>query len=225
MSPKLFDKTKQIDSADKLLLIDAVNNSPLFSGSNKAFIPLLVEDASDLMWFMKNLYYKSARHVNKLNKDMPKEYNMALVTAPVTIIYLEAQDNLPILNKLNSNGRPQDDFDLATRNASIGMNMAFVSSVAYSLGYDTAFSGYPGGLTQVLEQRETKAQLFSIYYKYNILNLVRHYNMIPCYALSIGHSILPDDNLEGELWQDGYYNNACRDPFKEVENLRTVTDE
>jgi len=225
MSPKLFDETKQIDPDDKLLLIDAINQSPIFTGSNKIFIPLLVEDKEDLMWFMKNLYYKSPRRVNKLNREMPKEYNMAFVTAPMTVIYLEAQDNLPILNRLNDEGRPADDFDIATRNASIGMNMAFVSSVAYTLGYDTAFSGYPSGLKLVLEQRKTKAQLFSIYFKYNILNWVRHHNMVPCYALNIGHSIPPDDNLEGTVWEDGYYNNACRDPFKDVENLRIATNE
>jgi hypothetical protein len=49
--------------------------------------------------------------------------------------------------------------------------------------------------------------------------------MVPCYALNIGHSIPPDDNLEGQVWEDGYYNNARRDPFKDVENLRIATNE
>ena len=164
----------------------------------------------------------------QLNRDMPVEYQYQVISAPLVVIYLEANMDLPIhkdksnVTKTGDRMREPDKGDLSIRDINIGMNMAFLANQAYALGYDATFVGCTRGIRTVMNTPELKAQLNSIYFNYGVLTLANMYGLAPCYAVGIGRGLPLDDNLAGTEWKDGYYNNVIKHKLNPVENVRVA---
>jgi len=226
-TPKQFDQSVTIPEEHKQLLIDAVNYAPA-QNSTRNFIPILIEDKKDLEWLVKNIFYMVPKYSPQLQRDMPTEYQMQILNAPLSVIYLQANKNLPIRKdpiNVSKDGqiiKEPDTGDIDIRNINIGMNMAFLANQAYMLNYDVSFVGCTRGVRTVMDTPELKTELYSMYFKYGITSLATQHQLAPCYAVSIGQGLPLDDNLAGVEWHDGYYNNIKKHELNPIENLRVV---
>jgi len=223
-TPKSFDQSVTIPSDHKQMLIDAVNFAPAQNGTRN-FIPILIEDKEIQEWLVKNIFYMVPKFSSQLNRDMPTEYQYQLVSAPLVVLYLEANLELPIhkdkgnVNRTGDIIREPSAGDLAIRDINIGMNMAFLANQAYTLGYDATFVGCTRGIRTVMSTPELKTQLNSIYFSYGILSMANMHGLAPSYAVGIGRGLPLDENLAGTPWHDGYYNNVIKHKLNTRENI------
>lgn len=227
---------QELTADERQMIIDAVNYAPA-QNSNKNFIPLFIEKKEHKEWLQDNIFYMVPKYSAKLNMDMPKEYQLGVLTAPVVIVYLEATTNLPIVNHpshLDRDGSFQkepDRGDLSIRNINIGMSMAFVANQAYMMGYDVGFNGCTRGLRTVMETPELKEQLYGIYSEFGVVELAKAYALTPGYAVCIGKALpvanplgqrVSDEALMGKPYKDGYYTNFKKHMLNPQEFIRVA---
>lgn len=227
---KVFERDAGIREYQKQLIIDAVNFAPA-QNSNRNFIPLLIEKQEHKEWLQDNIFYLPPKYSKGLDKEVPKEYQLGVLTAPMIVVYLEAAKNLPIVNRGDPVEPNQGDIDI--RNINIGMNMAFVANQAYLLGLDVGFNGCTRGLRNVMNTPELKAKLFSIYNEYGITDDdAKKYSLAPGYAVCIGRAVpvanptgpATREHLEGFQYKDGYYTNLRKHSLNAMENVRLINE-
>ena len=233
---KLF-KNESLTAEERQIIIDAVNYAPA-QNANRNFIPILLEKQEHKEWFQDNIFYMVPKFSEKLNREMPKEYQFGVFSAPLVIMYLEANRNLPIVNHpshLDKDGsymKEQNINDLFIRNINIGMNMAFVASQAYMMGLDVGFNGCTRGVRTVMETPSLRAELNDIYTEYGILDLATNHLLTPGYAVCIGkaypvtnaNSAITDEALIGTPYKDGYYTNIRKHKLNPIENIRVINE-
>lgn len=231
---KVFEEF-EIPASDRQMLIDAVNFAPA-QNSNRNFIPLLVEKKAHKEWLQDNIFYMVPKYSDRLGKVMPIEYQLGVLTSSLTVIYLEANKNFPIVNHpshLDQNGeymKEPDIGDICIRNINIGINMAFVANQAYLLGYDVGFNGCTRGLRNVFNTPELKEQLLDIYKEFDIMDLYKKHGLTPSYAVCIGKAIpvistrLTDADIEGIPYKDGYYTNIRKHQLNAIESIRILNE-
>ena len=233
---KLF-KDEKLTIEQRQMLIDAANYAPA-QNSNRNFIPILIEKQEHKKWLQDNIFYMVPKYSELLKKDMPKEYQLGILTAPAIIVYLEANKNLPIVNHpshLDKDGsyiKEPDQGDLYIRNINVGINMAFVASQAYLMELDVGFNGCTRGLRTVMSTPELKSKLYEIYAEYGVSDLAIKHNLMPGYALCIGkaHPVANESSrvtvadIEGYPYSDGNYTNIRKHRLSELENVRTLNE-
>lgn len=232
---KVFTE-QQLTEDERQMIIDAVNYAPA-QNSNKNFIPLLIEKKEHKEWLQDNIFYMVPKYSPKLNRDMPREYQLGILTAPLVVVYLEATKNLPIINHtshLDKDGTFQKEpelGDLFIRNINIGMSMAFMANQAYMMGYDVGFNGCTRGVRTVMETPELKEQLYSIYDEFGVSALAKKHALTPGYAVCVGKALpvdnplgerVSDETLLGEPYKDGYYTNFKKHMLNPQEFIRVA---
>jgi hypothetical protein len=226
---KLFERDVGIQEYQKQLIIDAVNFAPA-QNSNRNFIPLLIEKQEHKEWLQDNIFYFPPSYSGALEKEMPTEYQLGVLTAPMIVVYLKASKNLPIVNRGEAAEPSQGDIDI--RNINIGLNMAFVANQAYLLGLDVGFTGCSRGLRNVMDTPELKAKLFSIYNEYGITDdFATRHSLAPGYAVCIGKAV-PISNpteptledMAGFQYKDGFYTNLKKHSLNSMENVRLINE-
>jgi hypothetical protein len=227
---KLFKKT-EIPVDHKNLLIDAVNYSPA-QNCNRNFITILLEDENIKEWFMKNVFYFPPYYDENLKEDLPKEYQMSILTASFVVLYLEVNRNLPLVRHADKRVIIEPNTgDTSIKKINIGLNMAFLANQAYLLGYDVGFVGCSRGLKEVTKDPELLTQLIDIYKKYELDELNLEFELRPTYAVCIGNAYPLgeyknfDKTIDGERWKDGFYTNRKKHSLNSLENLRTIKNE
>jgi hypothetical protein len=233
---KLFESSV-IPDEHKQMLIDAANYAPA-QNSNKNFIPILIEDPAHKEWLQDNIFYMVPKYSKRLDRDMPREYQFAVSTAPLVFLYLEASKNLPIVqhgSALDRNGdhmKEPDQGDLYIRSINIGLNMGFLANQAYMLGYDVGFVGCTRGIKNVMETPELRDQLQNMYNEYHVSYYGKKYGLTPGYAVCIGKATpvdnpqgqkVSDQTLLGSPYKDGYYTNYKKHGLNPIENVRVKT--
>lgn len=235
-SAKVFTDEK-LTAEQRQLIIDAVNYAPA-QNSNRNFIPILIEKQEHKKWFQDNIFFMVPKYSEKLSKEMPKEYQLGVLTAPAVVLYLEAVKNLPIVNHpshLDINGdymKEPAEGDLYIRNINIGMNMAFLANQAYLMGLDVGFNGCTRGVRTVMDTPELKSQLYDIYAEYGIIDIATRVHMAPGYAVCIGKAKpvananrrVTTEELEGHPYLDGYYTNIKKHVLNPIENIRVINE-
>ena len=234
---KVFTDQK-LTTEQRQMLIDAVNYAPA-QNSNRNFIPILVEKQEHKEWLQDNIFFMVSKYSESLDKVMPKEYQLGILTAPAVVIYLEANTALPIVNHpshLGSDGTYLKEPDLGDRyirNINIGMNMAFLAQQAYLLGLDVGFNGCTRGIRNVMETPELKAHLHSIYNEFGITDeMANRHHMAPGYAVCIGKAKpvanpftkATKEDVNGFVYKDGYYTNIKKHQLNTLENIRTIDE-
>jgi hypothetical protein len=233
---KVFTDEK-LTNEQRQLIIDAVNYAPA-QNSNRNFIPILIEKQEHKKWFQDNIFFMVPKYSEKLSKEMPKEYQLGVLTAPVVILYLEAIKNLPIVNHpshLDINGdymKEPSEGDLYIRNINIGMSMAFVANQAYLLGLDVGFNGCTRGVRTVMDTPELRKELHNIYAEYGITDIAARVHLAPGYAVCIGKALpianplgrVSNKDLEGFPYEDGYYTNIKKHQLNPIENIRVINE-
>lgn len=233
---KLF-KDEKLTAEKRQMIIDAANYAPA-QNSNRNFIPLLIEKQEHKKWLQDNIFYMVPKYSELLKKDMPKEYQLGILTAPAIIVYLEANKNLPIVNHpshLDRDGsyvKEPEQCDLYIRNINLGLSMAFVASQAYLMELDVGFNGCTRGLKTVMSTPELKEELYKIYADYGVVDLAKQHGLMPSYALCIGKAhpvanessrVSPAD-LEGLPYNDGNYTNIRKHKLNPIEDIRTINE-
>lgn len=220
---KLFDDQHRLTLEEKQLVIDAANYSPA-QNSQRNFIPMYVDSKNDLLWLMKNIFYMVP--TADLNK---KEYMMSLLTASASIVYLEANSNLPIAQDYAQSliVEPTDGL-LHIRNINMGLSMGFVACQSYLMGYDVGFVGCCRGITNVMNNDLLSKQLYNLYQSYGIdTAMAKKFGLAPSYAVAIGKGLdfnqYPNPNNSTDpsiLWQDGCYTNMVKHKLNPIENVK-----